>query len=92
MHSNYSHVLRTGASGYAGGQLLHQLVKSHPEYTIAALVRGAAAAETIARAYPKVRTVVGDLDDSELVEQEASKASVVLSTRFVSVKIEEGLY
>ncbi|KAH6960344.1 hypothetical protein HG530_008182 [Fusarium avenaceum] len=72
-------IFLTGASGYAGGQLLHQLVKSHPEYTIAALVRGAAAAETIARAYPKVRTVVGDLDDSELVEQEASKASVVLN-------------
>ncbi|KAM0189663.1 hypothetical protein ACHAPI_009853 [Fusarium lateritium] len=72
-------IFLTGASGYVGGQLLHELVQSHPEYTIAALVRDAKAAETIAQAYPKVRTVVGDLDDSELVEQEVSKASVVLS-------------
>ncbi|SPJ72120.1 related to nucleoside-diphosphate-sugar epimerase [Fusarium torulosum] len=72
-------IFLTGASGYVGGQLLHELVQSHPEYTIAALVRDAKAAETIAQAYPKVRTVVGDLDDSELVEQEASKASVVLN-------------
>ncbi|KAF5672333.1 nucleoside diphosphate sugar epimerase [Fusarium heterosporum] len=72
-------IFLTGASGYAGGQLLHELAQSHPEYTIAALVRDANAAKTISQAYPKVRIVVGDLDDSELVEQEASKASVVLN-------------
>jgi N-acetyl-gamma-glutamylphosphate reductase len=83
---NANTVFRTGASGYAGGQLLHELVQSHPEYTIAALVRDAKAAETIAQAYPKVRIVVGDLDNSELVEQEASKASVVLSTWFLSLR------
>jgi len=69
----------TGASGYVGGQLLHELTQAHPEYTIATLVRDANAAETISQAYPKVRTVVGDLDESALVEQDASQASVVLS-------------
>ncbi|KAF5984642.1 hypothetical protein FCOIX_2531 [Fusarium coicis] len=72
-------VLCTGASGYVGGQLLHELTQAHPEYTTATLVRDANAAETIAKAYPRVRTVVGDLDDSALVEQEASQALVVLS-------------
>lgn len=71
---------RTGASGYVGGQLLHELTKTHPEYNIVTLVRDIHAAETISQAYPKVRTVVGDLDDSELVEQEAGKADIVLST------------
>ncbi|KAF5653379.1 nucleoside diphosphate sugar epimerase [Fusarium sp. NRRL 25303] len=72
-------IFLTGASGYVGGQLLHELTQAHPEYTIATLVRDANAAETIAKAYPRVRTVVGDLDDSALVEQEASQALVVLS-------------
>ncbi|KAF4949163.1 hypothetical protein FGADI_9079 [Fusarium gaditjirri] len=72
-------VFLTGASGYVGGQLLRELTQAHPEYTIATLVRDANAAETITKAYPEVRTVVGDLDDSALVEQEASQASVVLS-------------
>ncbi|SCV33508.1 related to nucleoside-diphosphate-sugar epimerase [Fusarium fujikuroi] len=72
-------IFLTGASGYVGGQLLHELAQAHPEYTIATLVRDASAAETIAKAYPRVRTVVGDLDDSALVEQEASQALVVLS-------------
>ncbi|RKL36705.1 hypothetical protein BFJ72_g8254 [Fusarium proliferatum] len=72
-------IFLTGASGYVGGQLLHELAQAHPEYTIATLVRDANAAETIAKAYPRARTVVGDLDDSALVEQEASQALVVLS-------------
>ncbi|SCN66081.1 related to nucleoside-diphosphate-sugar epimerase [Fusarium fujikuroi] len=77
-------IFLTGASGYVGGQLLHELAQAHPEYTIATLVRDANAAETIAKAYPRVRTVVGDLDDSALVEQEASQALVVLSQCHVS--------
>ncbi|KAF0641076.1 hypothetical protein FPSE5266_06878 [Fusarium pseudograminearum] len=72
-------IFLTGASGYVGGQLLHELTKTHPEYNIVTLVRDSHAAETIAQAYPKVRTVVGDLDDSELVEQEAGKADIVLN-------------
>ncbi|KAF4451052.1 hypothetical protein F53441_5916 [Fusarium austroafricanum] len=72
-------IFLTGASGYVGGQLLHELTQSHPEYSIATLVRDANAANAISQAYPKVRTVVGDLDDSALVEQEAEKASIVLN-------------
>ncbi|KPA35522.1 nad dependent epimerase dehydratase family protein [Fusarium langsethiae] len=72
-------IFLTGASGYVGGQLLRELSHTHPEYSIATLVRDSHAAETVSQAYPKVRTVVGDLDDSELVEQEAGKADVVLN-------------
>ncbi|RGP76564.1 hypothetical protein FLONG3_5226 [Fusarium longipes] len=72
-------IFLTGASGYVGGQLLHELSQSHPDYTVATLVRDSHAAETISQKYPKVRTVVGDLDDSELVEREAERANIVLN-------------
>ena len=56
--------------------MLRELTRAHPDYAITALVRGSA--DRISDAFPKVRTVVGDLDDVELVEREASQASVVL--------------
>ncbi|KPM43929.1 hypothetical protein AK830_g2651 [Neonectria ditissima] len=71
-------IFLTGATGYVGGQVLHELVRSHPDYTIAALIRDGDVAKRIAEAFPKVRAVVGDLDNAELIEEEASKASVVL--------------
>ncbi|KAM5358599.1 hypothetical protein ACJZ2D_015144 [Fusarium nematophilum] len=71
-------ILLTGASGYVGGQVLRELVRGHPEYAISALVRDATAAANIAQVFPSIRTVVGDLDDGNLVEKEASQASVVL--------------
>ncbi|CEI63733.1 hypothetical protein FVEN_g6853 [Fusarium venenatum] len=72
-------IFLTGASGYVGGQLLRELSKTHPEYNIVTLVRDSHAAETISQAYSTVRTVVGDLDDSKLVEQEAGQADIVLN-------------
>lgn len=71
-------VFSTGASGYIGGQVLRELVRGHPEYAVTALVRDANSAARISQAYPKIRTVIGDLNDGHLVEQEASRASVVL--------------
>ncbi|KAJ4317295.1 hypothetical protein N0V84_007431 [Fusarium piperis] len=73
-----SSIFLTGASGYVGGQVLRELVRGHPEYAITALVRDTKSAESISQAYPKIRTVIGDLNDGDLVEQEASQASVVL--------------
>lgn len=69
---------RTGASGYIGGQVLHELARSHPDYEITALLRDEKKAKTIQEAYPKVRIVIGDLDNEALIEQEAAKASIVL--------------
>ena len=77
-------VLSTGASGYVGGQVLRELVRGHPEYAITALVRDAKSAATISQDYPKIRTVIGDLNDGDLVEKEASEASVVVRAYYDS--------
>ena len=54
--------------------------KSSPhQRSLVTLVRDSHAAETVSQAYPKVRTVVGDLDDGDLVKSEAEKADIVLS-------------
>ena len=47
------------------------------------LVRNEEQAAIIKAAFPNVETVVGDLDDSAILEAEAAKADVVLS-RFLS--------
>lgn len=44
------------------------------------LVRTKEKAELVQKAYPGVCTVLGDLDDSELLEKEAAEADIVLRT------------
>lgn len=68
----------TGATGYIAGDALHALYNAHPEYTYACLVRSQEKGDLVQKAYPKVRLVIGGLDDSELLEDEAAKADVVL--------------
>jgi hypothetical protein len=71
-------VFLTGTTGYIAGDALSVLHSKHPEYEYTALVRTKDKATLVEKAYPQVRTVLGDLDDSELLQQEASRADVVL--------------
>lgn len=71
---------RTGATGYIGGDALHAIVKAHPEYEITALVRNTDKGAQVAAEYPKVKLVYGDLDSSDLLEEESKKADVVCRT------------
>ncbi|KAK4574444.1 hypothetical protein LTR86_001285 [Recurvomyces mirabilis] len=75
----------TGATGYIGGDTLHNLYAKHPDHQYTALVRTKDKAAIVEKAYPNVQIVIGDLDNSELLEEQASKANVVLrmSTIFV---------
>ncbi|KAF4962589.1 hypothetical protein FSARC_9367 [Fusarium sarcochroum] len=68
----------TGASGYIGGDVLHQLLKSHPQYKVRALIRDATKGAAITKAYSQVQVVNGGLDDTELIAQEAKDADVVI--------------
>lgn len=69
----------TGATGYIGGDILHLLAKSHPEYQVRALVRDTAKGEAIKKAFSQVEVVHGGLDDAEIIAREAEAADVVLS-------------
>lgn len=68
----------TGATGYIAGDALYVLNKAHPEYEYTALVRSQEKADKVRAAYPKINIVLGGLDDSSLLEEEAAKADVVL--------------
>lgn len=72
-------IFLTGATGYIGGDLLYQLsTSSNSKYSISALVRTESKVTEVAKAYPNVRVVKGDLDDLNLVEEEARNADIVL--------------
>lgn len=75
----------TGASGYIGGQVLHDTVRAFPDHKITILERHEEKAAKVKAAYPKVNVVIGGLDDAEVVEREASNADVVLSTNTASL-------
>ncbi|USP76438.1 non-ribosomal peptide synthetase [Curvularia clavata] len=70
----------TGATGYIGGDILYQLYNTHPEYAYSALVRTKEKAKSVTDAFPDVRIVIGSLDDSDILKEEASKADVVIHT------------
>lgn len=59
--------------------MLHEILRSHPDFAVTVLVRDQAKADRIVKAYPSVKTAIGDLDSAELLEEAASKAHVVLS-------------
>ncbi|KAL4949689.1 hypothetical protein BDW69DRAFT_188079 [Aspergillus filifer] len=67
-----------GATGYIGGEVLHELSTTHPEYEIAALIRNPEKAKNVVAAYPRVRVVNGDLDNANVIEEEAGKGNVVI--------------
>lgn len=54
------------------------LQTAHPKYEFTVLLRNKEKADQVVNAYPKVRVVLGDLDSSALLEEEAHKADVVV--------------
>ncbi|KAJ4993813.1 hypothetical protein SVAN01_00867 [Stagonosporopsis vannaccii] len=71
-------VLLTGATGsYIGGDILHTLANAG--YSITSLVRDPSKAQRVQLAYPDVETVLGDLDDTELIKEQSKAADIVLN-------------
>lgn len=68
----------TGATGYIGGDAIHTLHTAHPDWSYTVLARRQEKGELVQTAFPNVRPVYADLDDSELIEREAAAADVVL--------------
>jgi N-acetyl-gamma-glutamylphosphate reductase len=70
--------LRTGTTGYIGGDALFALEKAHPDYEYTALVRDFKKGALVAAAFPSIRLVYGTLEDSKLLEEESSRADIVI--------------
>lgn len=67
----------TGITGYIGGDGLFAIASAHPDWELSALVRSQAKATQVTSKYPHIRTVIGDLDSSELIEKEVQDADIV---------------
>lgn len=73
-------VFITGATGYIGGEILHQLL-SHGSYTITALVRSQQKADLLAsKTGNKIQTVVGTLDDLHIIGDQVDLADIIINT------------
>ncbi|KAH4041032.1 hypothetical protein HBI26_078980 [Parastagonospora nodorum] len=70
----------TGATGYIGGDTLFALYDKHSDYEVTALVRTEEKAQPVKKAFPNIRIVLGDLDNSKVLEEESAKADVVIHT------------
>ena len=68
---------------------MHALYAAHPEYEYSILVRNSDKGAVVAAEYPKVRLVYGGLDDSEVLEEEASKADIVLRKNITSIEMKQ---
>ncbi|KAH8680639.1 hypothetical protein BX600DRAFT_444838 [Xylariales sp. PMI_506] len=71
-------IFLTGATGYIGGQVLHEVARKYPQHHITVLVRDSQKAAHLKESYPQIQTVIGDFDDAEVLERESSKATIVL--------------
>lgn len=65
-------------TGYIAGDALYALYQKHPDYEYAVLSRTQEKGDIVKKAYPSVRIVIGGLDDSDIIKEEAAKADVVL--------------
>ncbi|KAF2014559.1 NAD(P)-binding protein [Aaosphaeria arxii CBS 175.79] len=70
-------IFLAGATGYIGGDALYTIVEAHPEYDITCLVRNAEKAALLTSQYPSLSTVIGDLDDSDLLAEQVAKADII---------------
>lgn len=68
----------TGVSGYIGGHIVTDLIEKHPEYQVITLVRTKKQAGIIQATWPAVETVLGDLDNHDLLVEQGKRADVVL--------------
>lgn len=81
---NMTKLFVTGVTGYIGGDAFYAIANAHPEYEITCLVRNSDKGALVAKDYPKVKLVYGDLDSSDLIEEESKKADIVLSKSIMS--------
>ena len=75
----------TGVSGYVGGHTVLRITEKHPQWHLVVLVRNKEQSAIVKSRWPQIETVIGDLDDKELMVSEASKADVVLRNLYTLI-------
>ena len=71
----------TGITGYIGGDAFYLIHQKYPEADWTALVRNEHKADLIRAKYPALRIVaLGNLDDYNLIREEAANADIVIHT------------
>lgn len=70
-------VFITGVTGYIGGDALVDILQAHPDWDITCSVRNSDKGAQIAKVYPRIKLVYGDLDTIEMIEEESAKADIV---------------
>ncbi len=60
-------------------------MQAHPDYDITCLVRNSDKGAQVASQYSRVKLVYGDLDSTELLEEEARKADIILREALVPI-------
>ncbi|KAF2179689.1 NAD(P)-binding protein [Zopfia rhizophila CBS 207.26] len=72
-------IFLTGATGYIGGDVLYKFATlDTSKFRVSCLVRSTDKAAQMSKAYPSVRIVQGNLDDSHIIEHESRNADVAL--------------
>lgn len=68
----------TGITGYIAGDAFVTLHERHPDYEYTALVRTEEKAKQVTTKYRKVKTVIGDLDNYNLIKEYAASNDIIL--------------
>ncbi|OJJ02221.1 hypothetical protein ASPVEDRAFT_52957 [Aspergillus versicolor CBS 583.65] len=71
-------VFITGATGYIGGDFLYVVANAHPDWQLSALIRNKDKEIQVKSQYPNVRVVNGDLDSTDVIENEVKEVDIVL--------------
>jgi aspartate-semialdehyde dehydrogenase len=68
----------TGTTGYVGGDALFAFNEAHPDWTYSVLVRSEEKASQVTKAFPSAKPVIGSLDDSAVIEEQAAQADIIV--------------
>lgn len=68
----------TGVTGYIGGDAFHVVYTKYPDYEYTVLGRSEEKLKAVTAKYPNVKTVLGTLEDAEILTKAASEADIVL--------------
>lgn len=68
-----------GATGFVGATVFDLIYAKHPEYRFTALVRSNEKATDLINRYPLVHVIVGDANNTDLIQKESAKANIVIS-------------